>query len=239
MSRSTAQAGRLQAGDDLVAAPVAALLTDVRTVADVDALAPIIDRRLADAIAAREGHGVPDPLAEDAALDAHAAAAAPLDREIARCRAAVERLTELRSELAEREREAQVEADRQAAEKLQAQGLDLLRDLDAAAAKLAAGLERYRLLCGDMVRLHSGVPLPHFALSEPDRVEHVDVVDRQREAGTYREDGSRTDGQPVRLLETRRVESVHHRGRKCRDPRTAEIVLPALLNDRVWHLRQA
>lgn len=239
MTKSQLKAGAFTAGDALAAVPVAALLSEVRAVAEADALAPILDRRLADAIAAREAHGAPDPLAEDAALTAHAATAEPLDREVARCQAAVERLAALRAEFAQAEAAAQAETDRRAAEKLQGQGINLLQDLDALAAKFAAGLDRYRALCSEMQSLHAGVHLPHAAASESDRTEQREVVDRQGEVGSYTASGARTDGQPVRFTEIRRTETLHHRGRKARDPRLAEIVLPGFIDDQQWHVRQA
>lgn len=105
-TRSTAQAGSLQAGDALGPQPVAALLAEVRSTRDADALHPILTRRLAAAEAAVAGHGEPDPILEDAEHAEHTEEHARLQREVDRCRVALDRLAERRAALAVSERQA-------------------------------------------------------------------------------------------------------------------------------------
>ena len=98
-TRSELTAGTMKAGDKLSTAPAVELLAEVKTLDECEALQPILQARAAAARVAREAHGSADPLADDATLDAHAAKAAGLDRELTRAQAAVDRLASLRADL--------------------------------------------------------------------------------------------------------------------------------------------
>lgn len=141
-TKSTAQAGRLQAGDGIGPQPVAALLAQVTTTADADALEPVLARRLAAAEAAVAAHGDPDALAEDAELLTHAEELARLNREADRCRVALERLAERRAALALSEQQAAARQEIQAAEADDREAERLVKLYTETAARLGDQLDQ-------------------------------------------------------------------------------------------------
>lgn len=105
-SRSTAQAGRLQAGQALDHLPLSEAIAAALSVADCDQLRPMIERRKVAAVAAADAHGEPDPLLEDDQLAVFTGEASRLTREVARCNAALERIAARRAELVVAEAQA-------------------------------------------------------------------------------------------------------------------------------------
>ena len=140
-TRSNAKAGNVQAGDTMRSAqPVGALLAEVSTVADADQLRPILERRLAAAEASVTEHGAPDPLWEDDRHSAHAEEHARRQRDVDRCRVALDRLGELRAQL--------VVAEVQAAARARIAGPGA-----AAAERAEARVTRYRKLALELGEL--------------------------------------------------------------------------------------
>jgi hypothetical protein len=202
--------------------------------------------------------------AEDAALagevaqQAHEAETARLQREITRLDLAITRADARLAEVAERERREAAEREVATAEKELAAGRQDLADIRAMTEALAARIADYDARCtriweSNQVLLSGGldtVPLPHIAESEADQfIERevyaeesgVRITDSQGRAIQGRNDSGgavRPLAPPAPPKRVRRIERQHVRGRKARDPRRAGFVLPDVLDNRLYVLRQ-
>jgi D-ribose pyranose/furanose isomerase RbsD len=202
--------------------------------------------------------------AEDAALSgeeaqqAHEAEAARLQREITRLDLAITRADARLAEVAERERREAAEREVATAEKELAAGRQDLAEIRAMTEALAARISDYDARCeriwqSNQVLLAGGlttVPWPHIAESEADQFIEREVFAQESGVRITDAAGRKTLGcdprggllyssQPEASVErVRRIERQHIRGRKARDPRRAGFVLPDVLDNRLYVLRQ-
>lgn len=223
MTRSTALAGALQAGDvlDKPTDDLPSLLEGITSTKAGVAALDALHAQLADAEREAVDHAGGAEAAQlrgEEAEQQHAAQAGVLDRRAARIRLAIDRATERLAVVAEQERRAAGEASADRALKGAVQLEKLTEKYIAAAGTVAALIGEIEAATASVIRDRSqareaGVQcdakLPHESRFVAERTEDRVVIDRQREAGVYLEaDGSRMDGKPVRHLEIRRTERV-------------------------------
>jgi len=221
-TRSTARAGALQAGD-AIDKPADDLLGVLDSITSTRAGAAGIDAlnlQLTDAERAVTEHAAGAERAQlqgEEAEQQHAAQAGVLARRVARIRLALDKAIERLAEVAEQERRA--EGELAAARAVKAAGTleKLIGQYSAAAGTVAELFTKLEAVTSEMMRDRSqareaGVPctalLPHEARFSQEVVEERQVTSREREAGSYRADGSRQDGMPTKFVETTRTERV-------------------------------
>lgn len=242
MTRSTALAGALQAGDvlDMQTDDLPNLLEGITSTKAGVAALDALHAQLADAEreAADHAAGAEDAqLRGEASEKQHVAQAGVLDRRAARIRLAIDKATERLAIVAEEERRSAGQAAAERAGK-RAEAIERLVLKYTAAAKTVRELiDQIAAESAELVRERSvaqaaGVDcpaqLPHESRFIPERTEDRTVIDRTTGATVTDADGRSLDGKPIQYLETRRVERVVVQQRHA--PRSI-LELPAVLPD--------